>query len=59
MQENFYGWIYITPNRFLNILKFELQYERTAPQISFCGYRVLQLLYRNIEGANDTKFSQK
>ena len=33
MQENFYGWIYVTPNRFLNILKFELQYEKTAPQI--------------------------
>ena len=27
----------------LNVLKFELQYEWTRPQIFFCAYRILQL----------------
>ena len=32
-----------------NLLK--LQYEWTLLQMFFCGYRVLQILCRNIEGA--------
>ena len=43
----------------LNVLKFELPYEWTPPQIFFCGYRVLQLLCHNVEGAHDIKFSKK
>ena len=43
----------------LNVLKFELQYEWTSSQIFFCGYRVLQLFCRNVEGAHDIKCNQK
>ena len=62
MQENFYGWVRITANCFyfnLNVLKFELQYEWTPPQIFICRYRVLQLLCHNAEEAHDIKCSQK
>ena len=62
MHENFYGWVHITENCFyfnLNVLKFELQYELTPPQIFLCGYRVLQLLCHNVEGAYDIKCSEK
>ena len=61
MRENFYD-LHITANVFdsnLDILKFELQYEWTPPQIFFCEYRVLQLLYHNVEGAHDIKCIQK
>ena len=53
MLENFYGCVYITA------VCFELQYEWTPPQIFLCGYRVLQLFCRNVEGAYDIKCSQK
>ena len=43
----------------LNVLKFELQCEWTAPQKFFCGYSVLQLLCRNVERAHNIKCSQE
>ena len=43
----------------LNVLKFELQYGLTPPQIFFCGYRLLQLFCHSGEGAHDIKCSQK
>ena len=59
---NFYGWVHITANCVyfsLNVLKFELHYEWTAPRRFFCGYRILQLFCHNVEGAHDIKCSQK
>ena len=58
---NFYGWVPITANCYFNsnILKFELHYEGTPPQIFFCGCRVLQLFCHNVDGAHDIKWSQK
>ena len=38
---------------------FELQYEWTPPLISFCGYRVFQLLRHDVEETHDIKRSQK
>ena len=46
MQENVYDLLHIAVNCVyfnLNVLKFELQYQWTPPQIFFCGYRALQL----------------
>ena len=43
----------------LNVLKFELQYEWTPPQMLLCGYHVLQLFCHNVQGAHDIKCSQK
>ena len=40
-------------------IKFELQYEWTLPKIFSCGYRVLQLIYHNVEEVCDIKCSQK
>ena len=37
------------------MLKFELQYEWTPPQIFFFGHRVLQLFCHNIEGTHHIK----
>ena len=42
----------------LNVLKFELQYEWTPPQIFFCGYALYNYCH-NVEGAHDIKCSQK
>ena len=41
------------------VLRLELQYYWTPPQIFICGYRVLQLLCHNVEGAYYIKCSQK
>ena len=51
------GWV---PYFNENVLKLELlQYEWTPQQIFFCGYRILQLFYHNVEGDHDIKCSQK
>ena len=39
--------------------KFEMQYEWTALQILFCGQRVLQLFYDNVETAHTMKCNLK
>ena len=62
MQRNFYGRVHVTPNCFyfnINVLKFELQYEWTPPEIFCCGCRVLQTFCHNVEEAHDIKCSQK
>ena len=56
MERNFTGNCFYFD---LNVLRFELQYKWTPPQIFFCGYRVLQLFCPNVEGAHDIKCGQK
>ena len=60
MQGNFDGWVHITANCFYfnsNVLKFELQYDWTPPQIFFCRHHVSQLFCHNVEGAHDIKWN--
>ena len=54
--------VHITENCFyfnFNVLKFELRYEWTPPQIFSSEYRVLQLFCYNVVGALDIKCCQK
>ena len=42
----------------LNVLKLELNYEMTPPQMFFSGYHVLQAFCQNVVGACDIRCRQ-
>ena len=44
---------------YLNALMFEFQYEWTPQQIFFCAHCILQMFCHNIEGAHNTKCTEK